>query len=66
MYVSNLSLTELDIYTKLNEKQVKGVFEPDEGAFICESIRVIERAIEAGYELLSFLWKREKKTKPDM
>ena len=52
--INTLNAPQVEIYTKLNEKQVKKIFEPDDGAFICESIRVIERAIEAGYEPISF------------
>ena len=43
------------IYTALNEKQLKHYYEPDTGIFICESKRVIERAIHAGYEIES-MW----------
>ena len=52
--VTSLDAEEVDIYTKLNEKQIRRIFEPEIGAFICESTRVIERAIAAGYEPLSF------------
>ena len=52
--VSDLHVPELHMYTQLNEKQVKRMYEPDVGAFICESVRVIERAIAAGYEPISF------------
>ncbi len=51
--IDDLDSEELKIYTRMNEKQVKRAFEPDEGAFICESGKVIMRALEAGYELLS-------------
>ena len=52
--VTSLDAEEVKLYTKLNEKQIKRIFEPEIGAFICESTRVIERAIAAGYEPLSF------------
>lgn len=52
--INSLDAPEVGIYEKLNEKQVKRVFEPEEGAFICESIRVIKRALGEGYEPISF------------
>ncbi len=58
--IRDINTPELEIYTALNEKQVKRIFEPAEGAFICESLRVIERAISAGYEPLSFFAVKEK------
>ncbi|MBR1389996.1 MAG: RNA methyltransferase [Lachnospiraceae bacterium] len=52
---ADLEIPELEIYTRLNERQVKTLFEPDEGVFICESEKVIGRALKAGYEPLSAL-----------
>ena len=52
--ITSLDAPEVSLYEKLNEKQVKRIFEPHDGAFICESIRVIERALTAGYEPISF------------
>lgn len=46
---------ELDIYARLNENQLVHYFEPELGLFIAESPNVIERAINAGYEPVSFL-----------
>ena len=54
MTITDLNAPEVMFYTGLNEKQVKRSFEPEEGAFICESARVIERAIKAGYQPISF------------
>ena len=50
---AGLEVPELEVYTRLNERQVKTIFEPDAGIFICESKRVIDRALSAGYEPLS-------------
>ncbi len=58
--VSDIDIPELEIYTKLNERQVRKVFEPQIGAFICESEKVIGRALEAGYEPLSFFCEESK------
>ncbi len=52
--IKDLRATEADIYTRLNENQAKRLYEPDLGIFICESLRVIERALKAGYEPISF------------
>lgn len=46
---------ELDVYARLSENQLYHLYEPDEGIFIAESPNVIERALNAGYEPLSFL-----------
>lgn len=54
MRITDLRAPEITYYTGLNEKQAKRIFEPEEGVFICESIRVIERAIAAGYKPMSF------------
>jgi len=52
--IKDINASEAEIYTRLNENQVKRLYEPKEGAFICESLRVIERALKAGYEPVSF------------
>lgn len=46
---------ELSIYGKLPEVQLLRYFEPNLGIFIAESPKVIERALCAGYQPLSFL-----------
>lgn len=46
---------ELDVYARLSENQLYHLYEPDAGIFIAESPNVIERALNAGYEPLSFL-----------
>ncbi|MCR5784869.1 MAG: RNA methyltransferase [Eubacterium sp.] len=58
--VKDIHSPELEIYTSLNEKQVKKIFEPAAGLFICESQRVIERALLAGYEPVSFFVEKQK------
>ena len=45
----------LDVYTKLNESQLLHYYEPHGGLFIAESPNVIRRALDAGYEPISFL-----------
>ena len=53
--VTNLNHPELTIYTEHSEKQLATIYEPKEGLFISESPKVIERALDAGYEPVSFL-----------
>ena len=53
--VTNLDHPELVIYTQHSEKQLATIYEPKEGLFIAESPKVIERALDAGYEPVSFL-----------
>ena len=53
--VTNLNHPELTIYTEQSEKQLATIYEPKEGLFIAESPKVIERALDAGYEPVSFL-----------
>lgn len=53
--IDKLDLPGLAPYAHLNEPQLKHFFEPDGGIFIGESPEVIIRALDAGYEPLSFL-----------
>ena len=53
--ITDFSSPELDIYARLSERQLLHYYEPEEGIFIAESPKVIERALNAGYEPLSFL-----------
>ncbi len=53
--INNFEASELDIYARLNEAQLLHYYEPHGGLFIAESPKVIERALNAGYEPISFL-----------
>jgi len=53
--IMDFSAPELDVYARLSEVQLLRYNEPHEGLFIAESPKVIERALNAGYEPLSFL-----------
>lgn len=55
IHITGLDIPELSVYTKLNENQLLNRDKPEEGLFIAESPKVIERAIEAGYMPVSFL-----------
>lgn len=53
--ITDFMAPELDVYARLSENQLYHLYEPDAGIFIAESPNVIERALNAGYEPLSFL-----------
>ena len=45
----------LDVFARLSENQLRTYYEPAPGLFIAESLNVITRALEAGYEPVSLL-----------
>ena len=53
--ITDLNIPELDVYSRLSEVQLLRYNEPDLGLFICESPKVIMRALDAGYEPVSIL-----------
>lgn len=53
--ITNFNDSALDIYARLNETQLLHYLEPNLGIFIAESPKVIERALQAGYQPISFL-----------
>ena len=53
--ITSLDLPELEVFTRLTEAQLRNRLEPEKGIFIAESAKVIERAVRAGYEPVSFL-----------
>ena len=57
--INDLSLPELDVYARLTETQLRNRLEPSKGIFIAESPKVIRRALDAGFEPLSFLMERK-------
>ncbi len=56
--ITDFSIPQLDIYARLSEVQLLRLYEPDRGIFIAESPKVIERALQAGYEPISCLVER--------
>lgn len=50
---------ELQLYTSLNEAQLLHYYEPNGGIFIAESPKVIERALDAGCQPVSFLMEKK-------
>ena len=53
--ITDFNAPELDIYARLTEVQLLNREFPEKGLFIAESPIVIERALNAGYEPISFL-----------
>ena len=49
---------ELDIFSSMSEPQLLHYFEPDPGLFVAESPKVIQRALNAGYEPYALLMER--------
>ena len=57
--INDFSAPELDIYARLTENQLVNREHPEQGLFIAESPIVIERALNAGYEPVSFLLEKK-------
>ena len=53
--IKNIDCEELAPYRRLTEAQLRNRLHPEEGIFICESIKVIRIALEHGLEPVSFL-----------
>lgn len=53
--ILDFSAPELDVYARLTEVQLLNREFPEKGMFIAESPKVIERALDAGYEPVSVL-----------
>ncbi|MDR3983512.1 MAG: RNA methyltransferase [Dysosmobacter sp.] len=60
--VTNLSMPELEPFTRLTEAQLRNRLEPEKGIFIAESPKVILRALDAGYEPVSLLMEHRQLT----
>ena len=64
--LTDFSVPELDVYARLNERQVRHCDEwlpqygKGEGLFIAESPNVIRRALDGGYEPVSLLLERRR------
>lgn len=53
--ITDFTAPELDIYARLSENQLLHYYEPNNGIFIAESPKVIERALDQGYTPISML-----------
>lgn len=56
--ITDFHAPELDVYARLNEVQLLNRDRPEKGLFIAESPKVIERALDAGYEPVSCLMEK--------
>lgn len=56
--VTDFLAPELDVYARLTENQLLNREFPEKGLFIAESPKVIERALDAGYEPVSCLMEK--------
>lgn len=56
--ITDFSAPELDVYARLSEAQLLNREFPEKGLFIAESPKVIERALDAGYEPVSCLMEK--------
>ena len=57
--ITDFLAPQLDIYARLSENQLAHIYEPMDGLFIAESPNVVERALNAGYEPVSFLLEKK-------
>ena len=67
--ISDINIPELDVFTRLTEAQLRNRLEPEKGIFIAESPKVINLALDAGYEPKALLMERrhlENQGKPIM
>lgn len=57
--ITDFHAPELDVYARLTEGQLRSRRDVSKGVFIAESPKVIERALNAGYQPLSLLMERK-------
>lgn len=57
--ITDFLAPELDVYARLTEAQLLNKEFPEKGLFIAESPKVIERALDAGYEPVSCLMEKK-------
>lgn len=62
--ITDFHAPELDPYARLTQNQLRNRLEPEKGIFIAESPKVIDRALDAGYEPMSLLMERRQITGP--
>ncbi|MBR3438469.1 MAG: RNA methyltransferase [Clostridia bacterium] len=53
--IKDFSDTRLDAFARLNERQLLNRDKPEDGMFIAESPKVIDRALDAGYDPVTLL-----------
>ena len=57
--IHDLAQPELDVFARLTEAQLRNRLEPEKGIFIAESLKVIQCALNGGYQPLSLLMERK-------
>ncbi len=57
--ITDFSSPELDIYARMTENQLLNREHPEQGIFIAESPKVVERALDAGCEPISLLLEKK-------
>lgn len=57
--ISNFEVSELDVYARLTEAQLRARQNPENALFIAESPKVIGHALDAGYEPVSLLMEQK-------
>ena len=62
--ITDFHAPELDPYARLTQNQLRNRLEPEQGIFIAESPKVIDRALDAGYKPESLLMERKQITGP--
>ena len=56
--ITDWALPELEVFAHLTEAQLRNRLDPEQGLFIAESPKVIEKALDAGCQPVSFLMER--------
>ena len=58
--ITDFEAPELDVYARYSEVQLLRIHEPKPGIFIAESPKVVQRALDGGYEPISILAEKGK------
>jgi len=57
--ITDLSIEELAVYTRMTDAQMRSKLEPEKGIFIAESVNVIQYALNAGCKPISLLMEKK-------
>ena len=57
--IADFLIPELDVFSRLTEAQLRNKKDPEKGLFIAESPKVIQRALNAGYEPVALLMEQK-------
>lgn len=56
--ITDIAASELDVFARLTEAQLRNRLEPEKGIFVAESPKVISVALDAGFKPVSLLMER--------